>query len=65
MDDAALAGVIVDHAVPFVCQFLAASVGGGSDARTARTSLDDFDGTVKYRYGVISFPAGKSGVWGR
>jgi len=28
MDDAALSGVVMDRAVPLVCDFLAASVGG-------------------------------------
>ena len=28
MDDAALAGVVMGHSVPLICEFLAASVGG-------------------------------------
>ena len=65
MNDATFAGVVMGYAVPFVCQLLAATVGGGSDRRTARTSLDDFDSTVKYRYVFTFLPAGKiRGLWG-
>lgn len=31
MDNAALSGVVMDYAVPFVCDFLAASVGSSGN----------------------------------
>ena len=41
MDDAALPGVIMGQAVPFICQFGSASVGSCGNSGTALAALDD------------------------
>ena len=46
MDDAALSGVVMDYAVPFVCDFLAASVGSSGNGRFAIPSADDLDAAM-------------------
>ena len=46
MDDAALSGVVMDYAVPFVCDFLAASVGGSGNSRLAISPADDLDAAM-------------------
>ena len=62
MDDAGLVRVVVGLAVPLICQFLAAPVGGGSDSRTAYAPLDDLNGTVKNRYVVFLLPPQSTAV---
>ena len=51
MDDAALSGVVVDHAVPLVCDFLAASVSGCGNGRLAFAPADYADITMVNGYG--------------
>ena len=46
MDDAVLSGVVMDHAVPFVCDFLAASVGSSGNSRLAIPPADDLDAAM-------------------
>lgn len=46
MDDAALSGVVMDHAVPFVCDFLAASVGSSGNGWLAIPPADDLDAAM-------------------
>ena len=52
MDNAAFPGVVVGHAVPFICQLGSAAVGGCGNGRTARAALDDTDGDMTEIYGV-------------
>ena len=56
MDNTGLVRVVVGLAVPLICQFLAAPVGGSSDSRTAYAPLDDLNGTVKDCYAVFLLP---------
>ena len=51
MDNAALPGVIMGQAVPFIRQFGSASVGGCGNGRTACAALDDTDGDMTEIYG--------------
>ena len=46
MDDSSLSGVVMDHAVPFVCDFLAASVGSSGNGRLAIPTADDLDAAM-------------------
>ena len=46
MDDAVLSGVVMDHAVPFVCDFLAASVGGCCDCGFTAATADDLNAAM-------------------
>ena len=46
MDNAALPGVIMGQAVPFIRQFGSASVGGCGNSGTALAALDDTDGNM-------------------
>ena len=50
VDNAAFVCVIVDFAVPLICQLFAASVGGSSYRRAAFAPLDNLDRTMKYCY---------------
>ena len=47
MDNAALAGVVVGHAVPLVHQLFAAPICGSGHSGLALAPLDDLDGTMK------------------
>ena len=58
MDDAALPGVIMGQAVPFICQFGSASVGGCGNSGTALAALDDTDGKMTKIYGWHLLSAG-------
>ena len=51
MDNAALPGVIMGQAVPFIRQFGSASVGGCGNSGTALAALDDTDGDMTEIYG--------------
>ena len=51
MDNAALPGVIMGQAVPFIRQFGSASVGGCGNSGTALAALDDTDGNMAKIYG--------------
>lgn len=51
MDNAALPGVIMGQAVPFIRQFGSASVGGCGNSGTACAALDDTDGDMTEIYG--------------
>ena len=51
MDNAALAGVIVGKAVPFIRQLCSAAVGGCGNSGTALAALDDTDGDMTEIYG--------------
>ena len=51
MDNAALPGVIVGQAVPFIRQFGSTSVGGCGNSGTALAALDDTDRDVAKIYG--------------
>ena len=51
MDNAALAGVVMGHSVPFVCQLFAASVGGCGYGRFALAPADDFNAAMVDCYG--------------
>lgn len=46
MDDAALSGVVMNHPVPFVCDFLAASVGGCCDCGFTAATADDLNAAM-------------------
>ena len=46
MDDTALSGVVMDHTVPFVCDFLAASVGSSGNGCLAIPPADDLDAAM-------------------
>ena len=46
MDDAALSGVVMDHAVPLVCDFLAASVGSCCDCGFTAATADDLNAAM-------------------
>ena len=50
MDNAAFVGVIVDFAVPLICQLFTAPICGGSYRRAAFASLDNLDGAMKDSY---------------
>ena len=52
VNDAALVGVIVGHAVPLICQLLAAPVGGSGYGGFADAPFDDLNRTMKNRYAV-------------
>lgn len=54
MDDAALSGVVMDHTVPFVCDFLAASIGGCGYGRLAFSPADDLDAAMVDCDGITS-----------
>src|SRR5699024_2070639 len=58
MDNAALPGVIMGQAVPFICQFGSASVGGCGNSGTALAALDDTDGDMAKIYGWHLLSAG-------
>ena len=58
MDNAALPGVIMGQAVPFIRQFGSASVGGCSNSGTALAALDDTDGNMAKIYGWHLLSAG-------
>ena len=51
MDNAALPGVIMGQAVPFICQLGSAAVGGCGNSGTACAALDDTDGDMTEIYG--------------
>ena len=51
MDNAALAGVVMGHSVPLVCDFLAASVGGCGNGGFAFAPADNADITMVDGYG--------------
>ena len=51
MDNAALPGVIMGQAVPFIRQFGSAAVGGCGNSGTALAALDDTDGDMAKIYG--------------
>ena len=51
MDNAAFAGVVVGHSVPFICQLGSAAVSSCGNGRTARAALDDTDGDMTEIYG--------------
>ena len=51
MDNAALPGVIMGQAVPFICQLGSAAVSSCGNGRTARAALDDTDGDMTEIYG--------------
>ena len=51
MDNAALAGVIVGKAVPFIRQLCSAAVGGCGNSGTACAALDNADGDMTEIYG--------------
>ena len=55
MDNAALPGVVMGHAVPFIYQLCAASIGGGSNSGFSLTALHHFDRTMKDCYEINSF----------
>ena len=46
MDNAAFSGVVMGQAVPLICQFGAAAVGGCGNGGFALAALDDFDGDM-------------------
>ena len=46
MDDAAFFGVVVGYAVPLVCDFLAASVGGCCDCGFTAATADDLNAAM-------------------
>lgn len=54
MDDAALSGVVMDYAVPFVCDFLAASVGSSGYGGFAFSPADDLDAAMVDCDGITS-----------
>ena len=58
MDNAALPGVIMGQAVPFIRQFGSASVGGCGNSGTALAALDDTDGNMAKIYGWHLLSAG-------
>ena len=58
MDNAALPGVIMGQAVPFIRQFGSASVGGCGNSGTALAALDDTDGKMTKIYGWHLLSAG-------
>ena len=58
MDNAALPGVIMGQAVPFIRQFGSASVGGCGNSGTALAALDDTDGDMAKIYGWHLLSAG-------
>ena len=51
MDNAALPGVIMGQAVPFIRQLCSAAVGGCGNSGTALAALDDTDGDMTEIYG--------------
>ena len=51
MDNTAFAGVVVGHSVPFVCDFLSASVGGCGNGGFAFAPADNADITMVDGYG--------------
>ena len=51
MDNAALAGVVMGHSVPLVCDFLAASVGGCGNGGLAFAPAHNTDVTMVNGYG--------------
>ena len=51
MDNAAFPGVVVGHAVPFICQLGSAAVSSCGNSGTARAALDDTDGDMTEIYG--------------
>ena len=51
MDNAAFAGVVMGHSVPFVCDFLAASVGGCGNGGFAFSSAHNADVPMVNGYG--------------
>ena len=51
MDDTAFAGVVMGHAVPLICQLLAASVGGCVNGGLAFAPADYADITMVNGYG--------------
>ena len=46
MNNAAFPGVVVGHAVPFICQLGSAAVSSCGNSGTARAALDDTDGDM-------------------
>ena len=54
MDDAAFLGVVVSYAVPLICDFLAASVGGGCDYGFTAATADDLNAAMVDCYGITS-----------
>ena len=51
MNNAAFPGVVVGHAVPFICQLGSAAVSSCGNSRTACAALDDTDGDMTEIYG--------------
>ena len=66
MDNAALPGVIMGQAVPFIRQFGSASVGGCGNSGTALAALDDTDGNMAkiYEWHLLSV-RGIQAAWNR
>lgn len=54
MGDAAFLGVVVGHAVPLVCDFLAAAVGGCCDCGFTAATADDLNAAMVDCYGITS-----------
>ena len=54
MDNAAFAGVVMGHSVPFVCQLFAASVGGCGYGGFAFSPADDLDAAMVDCDGITS-----------
>ena len=54
MDNAAFAGVVMGHSVPFVCQLFAASVGGCGNGRLALAPADYLNAAIVNCYGITS-----------
>ena len=51
MNNAAFPGVVVGHAVPFICQLGSAAVSSCGNSRTTCAALDDTDGDMTEIYG--------------
>ena len=58
MNNAAFPGVVVGHAVPFICQLGSAAVSSCGNSRTALAALDDTDGNMAKIYGWHLLSAG-------
>ena len=58
MNNAAFPGVVVGHAVPFICQLGSAAVSSCGNSRTACAALDNTDGDMTEIYGWHLLSAG-------
>lgn len=54
MDDAAFLGVVVGYAVPLVCDFLTATVGGCYDCGFTAATADNLNAAMVDCYGITS-----------